>query len=521
MIAPDVVICFWHTAGIQSLTSLKYPAGNSVVFYWLPWEGSTLPEGDSNDYFKRVESKRIVHLSEYARKLWATSTSPSEVIPHGVDPAHFSILDSDSSKISKELRSKWTVRLNVHLSADDILILSVDRNIWHKRWDATFDFVRKLQDKTEKRVKLLAHCRRVEKSPRPIHGYSLPKLESAYGLQKGTVIYTNFDWMRGLTREEVAELYKMSDLRISTSQGEGFGIPTVEAAMCGCLQVVNDTTTMPELFPADSICRVPPAMSECKEGVLYQVPNVNEMVTRASHILFQLNEKERDVLRAANQRHALKFSAEKVVTKWLDLFEIEDVCGQWEDRWYDYRDGYNTNFQVDRDDFHVSKLLLKFGPNPRVLQLGSFTGKFIDSCLVDGLFVKGIEPDEKAVSRCSTKAKLLTTHGPILEDWPETDIIVVTDFLSLYDRAEAKEVLMRAAKSSKWIVLRMQPIYKRGTPTNDLCWVPKFLTNLGAGRREDLEKVAVSKWYKELTHEIWQTEESWEEMLIPEGFNNA
>ena len=31
LIKPDVVVCFWHTGGIQRFTSLRYPPGLSLI----------------------------------------------------------------------------------------------------------------------------------------------------------------------------------------------------------------------------------------------------------------------------------------------------------------------------------------------------------------------------------------------------------------------------------------------------------------------------------------------------------
>ena len=105
-----------------------------------------------------------------------------------------------------------------------------------------------------------------------------------------------------------------------------------------------------------------------------------------------------------------------------------------------------------------------------------------------------------------------------MDDWPESDIIVVTDFLSLQNRLDAERILSHAVSRCRWLVIRNGRLYKRGKFSNDHRWVTKHLEGLSAGRRKDLEKVARSKFHKDFNHEIWQTQESWEEVLIPEGF---
>jgi len=39
----------------------------------------------------------------------------------------------------KLLVDKWRKKLNALIDPGDLLILNVDRNIWHKRWDAVFE----------------------------------------------------------------------------------------------------------------------------------------------------------------------------------------------------------------------------------------------------------------------------------------------------------------------------------------------------------------------------------------------
>lgn len=50
-----------------------------------------------------------------------------------------------------------------------------------------------------------------------------------------------------ITRREMAEMYTASDVLLSTSKGEGFGIPVIEAMACGTPAIVTDATAQPEL----------------------------------------------------------------------------------------------------------------------------------------------------------------------------------------------------------------------------------------------------------------------------------
>lgn len=51
----------------------------------------------------------------------------------------------------------------------------------------------------------------------------------------------------GLTEAEIADLYRAADVAVIAACSEGFGVPIIEAQLCGCPVVTNAITSMPEL----------------------------------------------------------------------------------------------------------------------------------------------------------------------------------------------------------------------------------------------------------------------------------
>lgn len=57
----------------------------------------------------------------------------------------------------------------------------------------------------------------------------------------------------GYSREDVANIFRASDVLLSASKSEGFGIPIIEAQACGCSVVTTNFSSMPELT-VNGIC---------------------------------------------------------------------------------------------------------------------------------------------------------------------------------------------------------------------------------------------------------------------------
>ena len=499
-IDPDVVICFWHTHGISQFIKLKWPPNNAKVFYWLPWEGTSLPQ-NADDAFGGVRPGSIVHLSNYAKELWKDITPDSSVVPHGVSSSIFTPPDVSRCQLRRELSDMFSGAVY----DDDLLVLNVDRNIWHKRWDATFDFVSKLQDRTNKRVRLLAHTKRVEDSPSPVHGYNLPELERDYKLDKGTVLYTDFDWHRGVSRKDLCKMYQSADVRISTSEGEGFGIPTIEAAMCRCPQVLNGVTTIPELLgqskEPNSFWQ-PPAMSEMVRNVKYEIPHVNSMVDRAERVLNADNEFDLQHQLDSVRKHVLSnYESEVVIQKWLSLI---DATPDSSDQCTATKYGFTSDSELTFHATNLANVSSKLEERPEIIEVGCQGGKFVSACLSLGVRVAGLDIDDSFFDQYSGRVREYVRTVEPFTEWPTGNIVVITDSLSTVSTPVCKKILGNAVKR-EWIVLRRNSLYMPNHKVLDTRWISAILERHNCQRRFDMEKIARAKWDKNFSHEIWQT----------------
>lgn len=509
---PDVALVFWFTHMVSYMTRLRSLPVNCHTFFWLPWEGSTPPQG-ANTAFPNVQENKVIHLSEFARKLWEPYIKSNIVIPHCVDLEVFKPREYSQSQKAM-LRRKWAERLQFPIFEDSLLLLNVDRNIKHKRWDATLDLVRRLQKRTSDRVQLIAHT--IKNSIGQFHGnitgYDIPKMCKVYEVEE-QVAFTDFAWDRGFTREDLVELMSIVDFRISTSAGEGFGIPTIECAVARCPQVVNDHTTMPELL-GDSLFRVPPAFAEFDREALWQTPNVGAMVDR----IIELHEDAelRDVEVDKAESHAQQFSKDKVVARFLDVFKQGLST---DGLWYNHRFGLIGDIHTRLGFKDIAVTISKIDARAVVLEVGSFEGKFIDIAIEVGLNVSGIEPDVNASRRASNRAKVYIEEKEFTDTWPACDVVVLTDVWPLILERGGQEALNNVVdrvSKVEWLITRNDLVYKWDLPKVDENWIVSQLVEKGLHRRADMEKIVRSKWGGNFSHQIWHRGE--DTSYMPKGF---
>lgn len=84
-------------------------------------------------------------------------------------------------------------------------------------------------------------------------GFGLINLIKALGLDLDRVLFPDPVQMRyGYPDEEMAALYSSMDVLLHASYGEGFGVPAVEAQMCGTRVIGSNWTATPDLLGEDS-----------------------------------------------------------------------------------------------------------------------------------------------------------------------------------------------------------------------------------------------------------------------------
>jgi hypothetical protein len=290
------------------------------------------------------------------------------------------------------------------------------------------------------------------------------------------------------------------------SQGEGFGLPTIECAAIGKLQIVNNHTTMPELLGRSSPMLVDPAMTEDKMGSLWQVPNTEAMVNRTMILLGQSDIEIRETaLDAARERVNQKFNAPLVIGKFVDLFKTEIAMCSRSDLHHIYPHGYQTQHIMGKvwDALgRVVRVLTK----GNVLEVGSFTGEFVGVCESFGLSIHGIEADNMATFRIPKRLREFVREQPFEDDWPFADLVVCTDIQDRWFAREGMTTLqnmLERVSYYEWACLRWKPMFRWGKHNVGEAVCRNILEAKGMVRRVDIEKLLRVK-FPEFDHEIWR-----------------
>jgi glycosyltransferase involved in cell wall biosynthesis len=111
------------------------------------------------------------------------------------------------------------------------------------------------------------------------HGWNLMALGQLLGIPVDNMAFPDpLAYRYGMTQEMLAGIYTQMDVLLATSYGEGFGIPTVEAAACGLPVVVSNFAASPELVGDGWVVSGQPLYDPAQHS-FWTVPSVPEIFT--------------------------------------------------------------------------------------------------------------------------------------------------------------------------------------------------------------------------------------------------
>lgn len=229
-----------------------------------------------------------------------TAMPEAPVIYHGVDPAIFRPMDKGEAKKM------------LGLDPDRFLIVRTDKNSIRKDYPALWKAVRPLLRKYSD-IDIHWHC--MTRSP---DGYNLNAVRYNDEDIRDRVGYTqDLTGFSGPPAEQLAILYAAADLYVSTSWGEGFGLPLLESLACGTPVVAQSCSAITEVVGPGGVLIEPAGRISTPMGQDQCLPDIPAF-TAAIERLY-LGRGSRRKLAEAGIKHAAQFSWDHAAKAFNDL----------------------------------------------------------------------------------------------------------------------------------------------------------------------------------------------------------
>jgi len=251
----------------------------------------------------------ILPTKRSAKLASSVATKPVIYMPHGVDPQVFRPCSPDE---------KVTFRAHMGLPKDSFVIGCVAHNQARKKLDRLMLAFAAFAHKNPAAV-LLMHC-----SPKESIGWDLRQIALDNGILNRVYFTDKASKNIGDNHtppEEMRQLYCCMDVHALPTGGEGFGVPIVEAMMCGIPNVATAYTSIPE-FLGDH--RGFPIPVDCVElhhtGGAWASVNV-PLMAEAFEFIQASPDKVALMINKARAFAVKEYSSETVAAHWVKLFE--------------------------------------------------------------------------------------------------------------------------------------------------------------------------------------------------------
>lgn len=277
----DDVIPLWHAHHVAKnpdipnalLTLYDVWVYNEMKFEgdilsWVPLDHSTLPPNVLK--FLQKDNVYPITMSPHGKRQLDAIGMENTYIPHAVDTSVY--------KPTKTLQGEPTRRiLDV---PDDAFLVSIvaankaDGRV-HRKAIAEGILSFALFRKKNPDAYLYLHM----EPSNAFGGFRIPPLLKSVGLDEDCVRISNPHELRiGYAEKDVAALYTASDVLLSPSMGEGFGVCLIEAAACGLRTITSSWTAPQDLASPDSwLVQGQPHYDEPQQAWM-EVPLVDSIV---------------------------------------------------------------------------------------------------------------------------------------------------------------------------------------------------------------------------------------------------
>lgn len=257
----DGVICFpggYHPYGLDVAAANTLASGSDILLTnmdswvidppmvsavrWVPWfPVASEPMPKAIESRVRVAFDRIVY-TKFALEECEKVKLPAHYVPMGVDTKAF--LPIDRAAAWENLNNHIPVKMD----PDKYTVSMVAMNKGNPSRKAFIQNIRAFKELHDHHpdTQLYLHTGKSENGE--LGGINLPPYIKSLGLEKDVFFPDLQTMLNGYPDDFMNSIYNSSDLLLSVTMGEGFGIPIVEAQAAGCPVLVGGWTSMPELL---------------------------------------------------------------------------------------------------------------------------------------------------------------------------------------------------------------------------------------------------------------------------------
>ena len=305
---PDLKTVLMTLYDVWVYNDLKY---DGPIVSWVPLDHITPPPGVIQ--FLKRENVTPITMAPHGKQQLDALGIENVYIPHGVDTKVYkptykidNVDTRDYMGIPKDAFLVGMVAANkaggqVHRKAfaENLLAFSIFR-------------------KTHPDAQLYIHT----EPGKAYGGFNLPVLLQSLGLGEDCIIFPDQYKLRtGYSEKEMAAFYTTFDVLLSTSYGEGFGIPTIEAQACGTRVITSNFAASKDLASPDSWKVDGQPFWDEPQASFFQIPSVPKIVAALTEA-YNADRAKSEVAR----EFAMQFDVEHVwETGWLpflkDLFK--------------------------------------------------------------------------------------------------------------------------------------------------------------------------------------------------------
>lgn len=249
---------------VWPLDRAQFPARTAS---WVPIDHYPVPK-EVADWCKSV---RTVAMSRFGQQALLDAGVDAGYIPHAIDTQVFRPRDTTSKgtptrKVLGVLDDAFLVVINAANQGK-----SPPRKGWGEMFQALGAWMPMHED-----VHVYVHT-----DPHRISGIDLVALARACKIPEdrlhwGDAYAMTFGW---IGQQDIAAIYSAADVLLSTSKGEGFGLPVLEAQACGTPVIVSDFTAQPELCGAGWKVEGQPDW-DAAHGAFFFTPYIGGILTR-------------------------------------------------------------------------------------------------------------------------------------------------------------------------------------------------------------------------------------------------